>query len=72
MSFGPDLIVMESYPVQTVVEIVAVPPAEALMTQGVASYDLHGRWPVNPPVGSVTVRCRGKELARIAPVGTAH
>lgn len=62
--------VMESYPVQVVMELVPQRPANA--TQVVTTFEVRGDVPVNPPVGSVTVLCGNKTLARIAPVETAH
>lgn len=66
-----DMRVMESYPVQVAVELDAVPPA-AGATQAVVTHDVRGQWPINPPVGSLTVRCGETVLARISPVETAH
>ena len=66
-----DLRVMESYPVQIDAELVAIPPAGAA-TQAIVTHDVRGQWPTQAPVGSVTVRCGGQVLARIAPVETAH
>ncbi len=66
-----DMRVMESYPVQVAVDLEAVPPAGGA-TQAVVTHDVRGEWPMSPPVGSVTVRCRNQVLARISPVETAH
>ena len=66
-----DMRVMESYPVQVVVELDAIPPAGPA-TQALVTHDVRGAWPITPPVGSVTVRCGDMVLARIAPVETAH
>lgn len=66
-----DLRVMESYPVQVVAELRAIPPAGPA-TQAVVTHDVRGEWPMTPPVGSFTVRCGDMVLARIAPVETAH
>lgn len=66
-----DMRVMESYPVQIAVELEAVPPAGGA-TRAIVTHDVRGQWPMNPPVGSVTVRCGGQALARISPVETAR
>ena len=66
-----DMRVMESYPVQVAVELDAIPPAGAA-TQAVVTREVRGQWPISPPVGSLTVRCGDRVLARIAPVETAH
>jgi hypothetical protein len=66
-----DMRVMESYPVQVAVDLEAIPPTEGA-TQAVVTHDVRGEWPMSPPVGSVTVHCGGRVLARIAPVETAH
>ena len=66
-----DMRVMESYPVQVAVELDAIPPAGAA-TQAVVTREVRGQWPIDPPVGSLTVRCGSTVLARISPVETAH
>jgi hypothetical protein len=66
-----DMRVMESYPVQVAVDLQAIPPAGAA-TQAIVTHDVRGEWPMSPPVGSVTVHCGRRVLARIAPVETAH
>ena len=66
-----DMRVMESYPVQVAIELGAIPPAGGA-TQAVVTHDVRGQWPIDPPVGSLTVRCGDMVLARIAPVETAH
>ena len=66
-----DLRVMESYPVQVVAELEAIPPAEAA-TQAVMTHDVRGEWLIDPPVGSFTVRCGGMVVASISPVETAR
>lgn len=63
--------VAESYPVQVFVDLRPIPPAGGAI-QVVTMHDVRGEWPMNPPVGSVTIRCGGRPLARIAPVETAH
>ena len=65
-----DLIVMESYPVQIIAEIVPV-RSTGYVTEAHVVHDVRGEWPMSPPVGALTVRCAGKVLARIAPVQTA-
>ena len=66
-----DMRVMESYPVQVAADLQVTPPAGGA-TQAVVTHDVRGEWPIAPPVGSVTVRCGDRVLARIAPVETAH
>ena len=66
-----DLRVAESYPVQMFAELEVIPPAGAA-TQAVVTHGVRGQWPIDPPVGSFTVRCGATILARIAPVETAH
>ena len=66
-----DLRIMESHPVQVVAELAAIPPPGPA-TQALETHDVRGEWPIDPPVGSLTVRCGDREIARIAPVPTAH
>ena len=66
-----DMRVMESYPVQVAVDLQAIPPAGPA-TQAVVTHEVRGEWPISPPVGSVTVHCGDRVLARIAPVETTH
>lgn len=66
-----DMRVMESYPVQVAVELDAIPPTGGA-TQAVVTHDVRGQWPIQPPVGSVMVRCGDMVLTRISPVETAH
>ncbi|MGI8706329.1 MAG: hypothetical protein ACR2JJ_11160 [Sphingomicrobium sp.] len=66
-----DMRVMESYPVQVVAELEAIPPAGAA-TQAVTTHDIRGEWPMSPPVGAFTIRCGDMVLARVSPVETAH
>ena len=66
-----DMRVMESHPVQVAVELDAIPPTGGA-TQAVVTHDVRGQWPIQPPVGSVTVRCGDMVLTRISPVETAH
>jgi hypothetical protein len=66
-----DMRVMESYPVQVVAELVAIPPSGPA-TQAFVTHDVRGEWPMAPPVGSLTIRCGDKTLAAISPVETAH
>jgi hypothetical protein len=65
-----DMRVMESYPVQVAAELDLLPPPGPA-TQAITSYDVRGSWPIQPPVGSVSVSCGGTVIARIAPVVTA-
>lgn len=66
-----DLRVMESHPSQVVAELEVLPP-DGPASQAIASHDLRGEWPAQPPVGSVTVRCGQQTLATISPVETAY
>ena len=66
-----DMRVMESYPVQVAVELAAIPPAGPA-TQALVTHDVRGEWPIDPPVGALTVRCGDMVLVRISPVETAH
>jgi hypothetical protein len=63
--------VAQSYPVQVFARLHPNPPTQAA-TQALVTHDVRGRWPMSPPVGSVTIRCGGEVLARISPVETAH
>lgn len=66
-----DLRIAESYPVQVFAELEALPP-DQMATQALDTHELRGEWPITPPVGSVTITCDGRTLARIAPVETAR
>lgn len=66
-----DLRVAESYPVQVFADLRVIPPAGPA-TQAIVTHDVRGQWPMSPPVGSVTIRCGERVLARISPVETAH
>ena len=66
-----DARVMESYPVQVAVDLEPLIP-NGPATEAVTTHDLRYEMPIGPPVGSVTVRCGDRLLARIAPVETAH
>ena len=63
--------VMESYPVQVSVELIPVRPAGPA-TQALVTHDVRGEWPMQPPVGSFSVTCGGRVLARVSPVETAR
>ena len=70
-SFGwSDFRVAESYPVQVFVNLTATPPAGPA-TQALVTQQVRGEWPLSPPIGSVTILCGGKALARISPVENA-
>lgn len=62
--------VMESYPVQVVVELDAT--SSGLGAQVPVIREVRASWPSEEKVGAVTVVCRGITLARISPVETAH
>ncbi len=66
-----DMRVAESYPVQIFADLRVVPPS-GMATQVITAHDVRGEWPIDPPVGSFTVRCGNRVLARISPVETAH
>ena len=65
-----DFRVAESYPVQIFTDLRVIPPS-GMATQVVTTHEVLGDWPMNPPVGSLTVRCGDRVLARISPVETA-
>jgi hypothetical protein len=66
-----DFRVAESYPVQVFADLRAIPPAGPA-TQAVTTHDVRGEWPMGQPVGSFTVRCGDRVLARVSPVESAH
>jgi hypothetical protein len=66
-----DVQALESYPVQIVAQLRSIPPAGGA-TQAIVTHHVRREWPIAPPVGSVTVRCGGAVVARIAPVETAQ
>jgi hypothetical protein len=59
----------ETSPAQVTADLRAMNPVDP--STGVSTVAVRGEWPMNPPVGSVTVTCGGQVLAHIAPVGTA-
>lgn len=63
--------VAESYPVQVTVYLDATPPS-GMATQALVTHDVRGSWPSEERVGSVTVRCGSRVLARIDNIETAH
>lgn len=66
-----DMRVAESYPVQIFADLRVVPPSGPA-TQAVTTHDVRGDWPMDQPVGSFTVRCGNRVLARVSPVETAR
>ena len=66
-----DMRVAESYPVQVTAELRLIPPSGGA-TQAISTLSIRGEWPIDPPVGSFTVRCGSRVLARISPVESAH
>ena len=62
--------VMESYPVQVVVELEASRSGAGIQVP--VEREVRATWPSEERVGSVTVTCRGTTLARIDQVETAH
>lgn len=63
--------IAESYPVQVFTELRAIPP-DGEATQAVTTHDVRGEWPMDQPVGAVTIGCGNQLLARISPVETAR
>lgn len=63
--------VAESDPVQITAELGAVPPSGSA-PHVVTRTDVRGEWSSETRVGSVTVRCGVKTIARISPVETAQ
>lgn len=66
-----DLRVAESYPVQIFADLRVTPPSGAA-TQVVSTHEVRGEWPMDQPVGSFTVRCGNRVLARVSPVERAQ
>lgn len=64
-----DLRVMESHPVQVIAELEALPPEEPA-SQADVTHDLRGEWPIQPPVGSLTITCGTRTLGRVSAVKT--
>ncbi|QNN67383.1 hypothetical protein H9L13_12455 [Sphingomonas lutea] len=62
--------VMESYPVQVVVELDAT--SSGMGAQVPVTREVRGSWPSEQNVGAVSVMCHGQTLARISPVKTAY
>lgn len=62
--------VMESYPVQVVVELDAARTSSGVQIP--VEREVRGSWQSEPAVGSVTIVCSGTTLTRISPVETAH
>ena len=63
--------VAESYPVQVTVHLDVVPP-KGVASQAVETHEVRNSWRSEQRVGSVTVRCGGRTLARLANIETAH
>lgn len=63
--------VAESYPVQVTVYLDATPPT-GMASQALVTHDVRGNWASEERVGSVTVRCGSRSLARIDNVATAR
>lgn len=62
--------VAESYPVQVFVRLHPNPPAGPA-SQAFVTHEVRGQWPMQPPVGSVSIRCGDRIIARVSPVETA-
>ena len=71
VAFLPTSRVMESYPVQVVVDLDASPHGGGNL-EDPATHEVRGQWRSEAKVGSVTVMCRGTTLTRISPVETAY
>ena len=63
--------VAESYPVQVTVYLDATPPAGPA-TQALETREVRGTWRSEERVGSVTIRCGTRVLARLSDIETAH
>ncbi len=63
--------VAESYPVQVTVYVDATPP-KGPATQALETREVRGSWRSEERVGSVTIRCGRRTLARLANVETAR
>jgi hypothetical protein len=66
-----DFRVAESYPVQIFGDLRVIPSTGGA-TQAIVTHDVRGEWPMDQPVGAVTISCGNRVLARISPVETAH
>ena len=66
-----DFRIAESYPVQIFGELRAIPPLGGA-TQAITTHDVRGEWPVDQPVGAVTISCGDRLLTRLSPVETTH
>ena len=66
-----DFRVAESYPVQIFGDLRVIPPNDSAI-QVVVTHEVRGEWPMDQPVGSVTISCGNRVLARVSPVETAH
>ena len=72
--YRPQLVleqIAESYPVQVFSRLQPNPPLGPA-TQAFATHTVRAEWPMNSPVGSVTVRCGAQVVAHVSPVRTAH
>lgn len=63
--------IAESYPVQVTVHLDVVPP-KGPATQALETREVRGSWPSEQRVGSVSIRCGGRTLARLANIETAN
>jgi hypothetical protein len=62
---------MESYPVQVGIELRPL-RGSGMHTQALVTKEIRGEWPMRDQVGSVTITCGPKTLARISPVVSAR
>lgn len=62
--------IAESYPVQITVMLDVTRPAGPA-TQAIVTHDVHGEFPVPPPVGSVTIRCGRQAIGVITEIVVA-
>lgn len=71
MEFRPNIEERRSYPVQVVAILQPFPPTNP-SAQVQTTHDLRWQWPLSSgPVGSVTIRCGGRDLAQV-PVESAR
>lgn len=72
IEFRPNLLVRESYPVQVVATLQPFPPSGPA-AQVLTTHDVRWQWPLTSgPVGSVTIECGDRQIARIEPVAVAR
>ncbi len=62
--------IAESYPVQITVMLDVTRP-KGPATQAIVTHDVHGEFPVPPPVGAITIRCGRQVIGVITEIVTA-